>query len=290
MKNISLKRVKQLFIRELIFNWKGHMRNIGIIYVSLTCYLCFAFYNYFAMGRFVRHDLASENFSMMATICMIICFFYQVCLLSLSFSDLKTKQQRINVLMLPTTNLEKFATSIISAFIKGILFCSVAFILADLTRMAIMPIFGIVKGTLIPDFFNESIVSTLREITDGLSSYSTQHINGSVFTVWNGYEVIMEWSAALLLFTYYILMSVLFRKRALLWGSVILILGFALFAFTVIHLAKAGIITNSRPVDSMQLRYILSIVVMLALSVAGLWFSFHRYCRLQVIPQKLFNK
>lgn len=148
MKNISVSRMTLLLRRDLFSNWKRHLLQLGIIYALLTVFLCGKYYGYFspfdleafkASHPAMLQAYLEQKQAYISSSVVGIGLFYFLFVLSTSFAGISTKQQRISALMLPATNMEKYLTGILSAIVRTFLFMTVGVVLADLTRMAIMP-------------------------------------------------------------------------------------------------------------------------------------------------------
>ena len=190
MKNISVSRMTLLLRRDLFSNWKRHLLQLGIIYALLTVFLCGKYYGYFspydleafkASHPAMLQAYLEQKQAYISSSVVGIGLFYFLFVLSTSFAGISTKQQRISALMLPATNMEKYLTGILSAIVRTFLFMTVGVVLADLTRMAIMPFFDVTMGSLLPSICVDGIYNNVCFIIERFSSTTEYYYDGGSY-------------------------------------------------------------------------------------------------------------
>lgn len=292
MKNISLKRMSAILRRDLVSNWKGHLRQFGVIYSMLVGLMCMQYYKYFNIDRFEFMGGFTNEYLKMGAVetaeaVSALSIAFIVYMLTTSFAGISSKQQRISALMLPATNLEKFITGITSALIKGVVFTIIAAILADLTRMAIMPAFHITMGTLIPEIFRQGFYNDVCLFIDSLNTCRTSFTNGQIYEVWAAWRWFDVFWGYFLGCAYAIFVSALFRKKAFLWGCLLFIVGVAAFVGVVYQLDEWGVFPHvSLTMNEVSIVWLIVATALIALM---LYVSYRLFCRIQVIPRKWFS-
>ncbi|MGP1553885.1 MAG: hypothetical protein ACTTI8_06305 [Prevotella intermedia] len=194
-------------------------------------------------------------------------------------SDLKTKQQRIDELALPATNLEKFVARVIGSTLLAVVILVVAFFVADLLQMLINMLLH--KGTF------ASITVAVKDTIMKLEELDTLDVKKER-------SMLVSISMVMTLFAtnaYYILGGMLFRKSAWLKAS----LAFVLLTIIVFSLFVGYAYLVYKYTDY---------VVYIPEWVSNSWFSvtfnivqivvcyylaYRIYCRLQAINTRWLN-
>ena len=79
---------------------------------------------------------------------------------------------------------EKYLTGILSAIVRTFLFMTVGVVLADLTRMAIMPFFDVTMGSLLPSICVDGIYNNVCFIIERFSSTTEYYYDGGSYQAW----------------------------------------------------------------------------------------------------------
>lgn len=296
MKNISVSRMTLLLRRDLFSNWKRHLLQLGIIYALLTVFLCGKYYGYFspfdleafkASHPAMLQAYLEQKQAYISSSVVGIGLFYFLFVLSTSFAGISTKQQRISALMLPATNMEKYLTGILSAIVRTFLFMTVGVVLADLTRMAIMPFFDVTMGSLLPSICVDGIYNNVCFIIERFSSTTEYYYDGGSYQAWAGYKILTLNLLYLMAVFYAVFSSAMFRKRAFLWGILLFIGAMIAFAFTLLEFVKLGM----KPAHgfSMETATAITGVVSAVSYVIFTYFGYRHLKQLQVIPRKFFS-
>ena len=186
---------------------------------------------------------------------------------------MKTKQQRIAFLSLPSSNLEKFLSRFLWCTVGFFLFFCVAMVIADLLRAIFcLSIHGNVCGSVLAYHFDML----------GLASFNNPNGNFDMEIV---YAVIMVTSVALHCHSVYLLGGVFFRKFNWILTTVVCyavssLLALLTYYFDIDPVAESdGLTTTAYTVTG----------VCLLLTVLDYWASYRLFCRSQVICNKIVN-
>ena len=150
MNNFSLLRLKNVLVWDVFSNWKSYLRLfVGII-------LGFFIIQLLTMYEYIHADFTlqiQENpnikelwqgrvMEVAFSLSMVAFVGYYYLGASMILSTMKDKQNRSNFLLLPATNLEKFAERWLMCVPIIILMCLVGILGADLLRIIITPLIG----------------------------------------------------------------------------------------------------------------------------------------------------
>ena len=198
---------------------------------------------------------------------------------SMIISDLKTKQQRIDELALPATNLEKFVARAIGSTLLAVVILVVAFFVADLLQMLINMLLH--KGTF------ASITVAVKDTIMKLEELDTLDVKKER-------SMLVSISMVMTLFatnSYYILGGMLFRKSAWLKAS----LAFVLLTIIVFSLfvGYAYLIYQYTDYVVYIPEWAKSNWVSITFSIAQIavcyYLAYRIYCRLQAINTRWLN-
>ena len=245
--------------------------------------LVFTFFSVLACNPFKLEALSDETYKLaflkISGFIGVISAIYVVLSGAMIISDLKTKQQRIDELALPATNLEKFVARAIGSTLLAVVIFLVAFFVADLLQMLINMLLH--KGTF---------ASTTVMIKDAITKIRILDIKPSAE------ETFMSVSMSNILSflapnACYILGGMLFRKTAWLKTSLaLIILGIIIFSLFVgygylIYKYTDYVVYIPEWIQSKWFSTTLSIVQI----VVCYYFAYRIYCRLQAINTRWLN-
>ncbi|WP_238319719.1 hypothetical protein [Prevotella intermedia] len=245
--------------------------------------LAFTFFSVLACNPFHLEALSDEDcklaFLKISGLIGVISAIYVVLSGAMIISDLKTKQQRIDELALPATNLEKFVARTIGSTLLAVVIFLVAFFVADLLQMLINMLLH--KGTF---------ASTTVMIKDAITKIRILDIKPSAE------ETFMSVSMSNILSflapnACYILGGMLFRKTAWLKTSLaLIILGIIIFSLFVgygylVYKYTDYVVYIPEWIQSKWFSTTLSIVQI----VVCYYFAYRIYCRLQAINTRWLN-
>ena len=183
-------------------------------------------------------------------------------------SDLDTRQQRINEMMLPATNIEKFLARIILVSVVYPLLIAIAFIAAD----------GLQQLTTMLIFYGgrASLVATWYEYYQSSSTGSPLWVRAGIVILTNSFAL---------------LGGMFFRKAAWLKTLIslfVIIIGIAISLTTFAYLLYQH--TDYELVfDDNALTIVISNLICIGLTVLMYWSSYKLYTRLQVINNRWKN-
>lgn len=263
MPSFDFRRFTMLLGHELAGNWRRHLREFLVFYVVFLACIGSVFY---APSRYgigpdvVKHWTFPHETAMFESAVMAVSIAFYVLLVygvSLTFSHLYTKQQRIAWLMLPATNLEKFLARVLVYSVLWSVALLVALVLADVTRMLVFPLFGHGYSSLLP------------ELESRWRAYAEDFFDSGL-----GFQVQIVFSYVTLLTG-----SALFRRYALVKTV------FGLFLASLLLLLIADMSQFGR---FLFLDKVMMLVWNVVLIAGGLWLSWRQVSRMQVIPRHNF--
>lgn len=277
MENFNIQRFGNVCSRLVMIRKQEYFR------MFLGLMLVFTFFSVLACNPFKLEALSDETYKLaflkISGFIGVISAIYVVLSGAMIISDLKTKQERIDELALPATNLEKFVARAIGSTLLAVVILVVAFFVADLLQMLINMLLH--KGTF---------ASTTVMIKDAITKIRILDIKPSAE------ETFMSVSMSNILSflapnACYILGGMLFRKTAWLKTSLALIIpgiiisnlfvgyGYLVYKYTdyVVYIPEW--------IQSKWFSTTLSIVQI----VVCYYLAYRIYCRLQAINTRWLN-
>ncbi|MGN1253463.1 MAG: hypothetical protein ACI4T9_02660 [Prevotella sp.] len=238
------------------------------------------FFGLIAIPQLIGLILARNNntIDVTSTIAGLIFMAYLVAGVANIFTNIKTKQERINEFTLPASNLEKFVARYLQTVVGMSLAAIIGFLAGDLLQYLLTAIIGQgQQGWASALFFNfnNSFVGGFQLQSD-LAMYTLTSILGLIA-----------------LHALFLFFGSIFHKHPV--GMAILSsmgLGILTTLLTVgatkilMDLSDAGYVVY---VYDVWINVIL-IIFYLALIVFSFWFAYRKYARLQVINNRWFNK
>ena len=277
MENFNIQRFGNVCSRLVMIRKQEYFR------MFLGLMLVFTFFSVLACNPFKLEALSDETYKLaflkISGFIGVISAIYVVLSGAMIISDLKTKQQRIDELALPATNLEKFVARAIGSTLLAVVILVVAFFVADLLQMLINMLLH--KGTF------ASITVAVKDTIMKLEELDTLDVKKER-------SMLVSISMVMTLFAtnaYYILGGMLFRKSAWLKAS----LAFVLLTIIVFSLFVGYAYLVYKYTDY---------VVYIPEWVSNSWFSvtfnivqivvcyylaYRIYCRLQAINTRWLN-
>ncbi len=291
MKNFALRRFGQVVRRDLLENRKRNLRYLLSIYVGCLAIETVIFYKpslhgiarwwlaqagwrHWSSPELFRAEAESLWFADVVPAFFLFLAFVLLLAASCVFENLKTKTGRIAYLTLPATNAEKYLSRYLWATVGVAVAFVVAFVAADLTRMALFPLFGHGFGSMVPSFFERFV---------GCGQFS--HAVRSAFPASLDYVLFFLFFVELGLFVHvvYLLGGTLLRKHPFLMTTLAGIAFLAMLAIVKDYGAFFWL-KNFR-VDT-TVRLVGTDVFLLALIVGGYWVSYRAFTRIQVVGRK----
>lgn len=277
MENFNIQRFGNVCSRLVMIRKQEYFR------MFLGLMLVFTFFSVLACNPFKLEALSDETYKLaflkISGFIGVISAISVVLSGAMIISDLKTKQQRIDELALPATNLEKFVARAIGSTLLAVVIFLVAFFVADLLQMLINMLLH--KGTF------ASITVAVKDIIMKLEELDTLDVKKER-------SMLVSISMVMMLFAtnaYYILGGMLFRKSAWLKAS----LAFVLLTIIVFSLFVGYAYLVYKYTDYVVyipgwLNNDLGLVIFNTIQiVVCYYFAYRIYCKLQAINTRWLN-
>ncbi|ATV30235.1 hypothetical protein [Prevotella intermedia] len=277
MENFNIQRFGNVCSRLVMIRKKEYFR------MFLGLMLVFTFFSVLACNPFKLEALSDETYKLaflkISGLIGVISFIIVVLSGSMIISDLKTKQQRIDELALPATNLEKFVARVIGSTLLAVVILVVAFFVADLLQMLINMLLH--KGTFAS--ITVAVKDTIMKTRD-FDITPFQHETAMATLI----STLLSFLGAN---TTYVLGGMLFRKSAWLKTSLALIL-LAIIVFSLfvgyaylVYKYTDYVVYIPEWVSNSWFSVTFNIVQI----VVCYYFAYRIYCRLQAINTRWLN-
>ena len=260
MKNsFNISRFWQVLKWTFANNRQSVVKMLWIWTAIFVCYFLFTLFHYSSI-----HLVTSVGKGLFVGIFFILLIvFPSITLKSIN----KNRQHRLNTLMLPATNTEKFLSLIITVFCTYILTMVAAFLIADGVQFLVSTIFrlndtGFVTAKLYQAYMSNRMAGTNVGSQDMLFS--------TMLTIW--------------VISVYLLGGMFFRRYAGLFVS----LGFFLILMAIGYFGSRYEPDYMIEIDKDAFLYGTSLVLAI-LSLLNVWLSYRLFCRLQLINHKWIN-
>lgn len=277
MKHFEFRRFGRILAHDIQENRTKNLRDFAWLYVANFLLIAAYFYTpsregLDGMPAGLAEDILFSRTNAAVLICFTLVSYYAM---SRVFSNFRTKQLRIANLMLPGTNLEKYLSRILQYTVFYVVAFFVAYVLADLTRMLVFPVFGHSFPSLVPN-----MVEGIADIVSGWHSiYNRTALPGvSAGEIMALSVVANVWSYSCML-----LGSAFYRKRAFLYT---LLTGLGIF----IAMGVLGDLFLGNIHFSLENPFLWMSVVFGVLACVNVWLSYRLFIRMQVIPYKYLRK
>ena len=260
----SLTRLGLLLKREYSVNWKQHVYRLLAIYGT---FLVTLFMTMLTNDPYTPSALTIHHFTeIVAFVCGVVSMVY----LSQMMKPMETKTSRINYLMLPATNAEKFVSRLLMATIGFWITAIVALAFATASRYIFMP-FMYVN----PDLYHPIFGNVMAELFDfSCQIHDIKGIIMSNFEVGMFVVILVIWG-----YTIYMLGGNIWYKNAFIKTvaamNVITILG----NIVLISLISAFGITK----ENFTILLNTATGVFTVLAIVNIWLSYRLFRRAQVI-------
>lgn len=266
-------------------NWKTNMYRLIACYSGAAMAFLFGMYGVLSGDKVETGEIQYESFcNTFHSILTFVTFFYLMVCATRIMEVMNTKNKRISYMMLPATNGEKFISRGIYVCITSMVIFFVGLFFAELTRLALLPLFDAPKE--FSSFCLFDIIS--------VSFYDTIHINPEAYGTSSTFiPYLFLISNGLWGHSIYILGGTYFRKHPFVktWG--ICMMAFIIFAYIFINLSRESIILSIENetlwADTEVILQILSIIF-LAFTVFNWTLSYHLFRNSQITDRKLFRR
>ena len=260
----SLTRLGLLLKREYSVNWKQHAYRLLAIYGTFLVVL------FFQLLISEPNEAVSQTIHHFSSIVGFVCGVVSMVYLAQMMKPMETKTSRINYLMLPATNAEKFVSRLLMAIVGFWITAIVALALATASRYLFMP-FMYVN----PDLYHPIFGNVMAELFDfSCQIHDIKGIIMSNFEVGMFVVMLVIWG-----YTIYMLGGNIWYKNAFIKTvaamTVITILG----NIVLISLISAFGITK----EDFTILLNTATGVFTVLAIVNIWLSYRLFRRAQVI-------
>ncbi len=285
-KTFDLHRFGMVLRWDLLTNWKSYFYSIaglaiGIIMLSISMLYSFPHSHFIVEGDLGNYY--EGNMTGFLTAIVILFFFISPCNI---FSNMKTKLQRENFMMLPANNLEKYAARFLMMSVGSILMMLIATLIADFVQF-------VLSFFMTPGYHASIIGSSLSQIYKA----ATNTGDNPICILAGQYKIdaaILGWSFLTMIYSFCLLGGTFFRKQPIILTAVSGIIIFMIIGYCGSELEEWGAFdffkhfNYDNPGTSLCIAIFWS-VVFLALAAFSLWASYKLFTRMQVICNKWIN-
>lgn len=285
-KTFDLHRFGMVLRWDLLTNWKSYFYSIaglaiGIIMLSISMLHSFPHSHFIVEGDLGNYY--EGNMTGFLAAIVILFFFISPCNI---FSNMKTKLQRENFMMLPANNLEKYAARFLMMSVGSILMMLIATLIADFVQF-------VLSFFMTPGYHASIIGSSLSQIYKA----ATNTGDNLICILAGQYKIdaaILGWSFLTMIYSFCLLGGTFFRKQPIILTAVSGIIIFMIIGYCGSELEEWGAFdffkhfNYDNPGTSLCIAIFWS-VVFLALAAFSLWASYKLFTRMQVICNKWIN-
>lgn len=285
-KTFDLHRFGMVLRWDLLTNWKSYFYSIaglaiGIIMLSISMLYSFPHSHFIVEGDLGNYY--EGNMTVFLAAIVILFFFISPCNI---FSNMKTKLQRENFMMLPANNLEKYAARFLMMSVGSILMMLIATLIADFVQF-------VLSFFMTPGYHASIIGSSLSLIYKA----ATNTGDNLICILAGQYKIdaaILGWSFLTMIYSFCLLGGTFFRKQPIILTAVSGIIIFMIIGYCGSELEEWGAFdffkhfNYDNPGTSLCIAIFWS-VVFLALAAFSLWASYKLFTHMQVICNKWIN-
>jgi hypothetical protein len=285
----SIHRVGALMRRDLMENHKWYLKTIISLLIAMLLAFILKMNGYTTILYADEDGVAGSLFAnSMGTIFYIIYTWVAMGLSALVLSNMKTKEQRINFLMVPATRIEKYLSRVLLLVVAPLFVLILVVLVADILHMFLslfMGVPGVTDHWIFPAFLHRFSFSTLEysalqyPVLAGLLSYMMFFWTQSLFVlggcVFNKSPLLKTLGVLLLLF---IAMGIL--------GSSIALHHIEFFHDLYFHFDEWQ---GAHKWFSLDLAFSLASVLLFWFTVLNYWLGYRLFSRKQIIRPKLFG-
>lgn len=290
--NFSFTRLMAVMKRDMMGNWKTNLYRFIGVYTGAAMAFLFGMYGILSSDRGETGEAQYAGFcDTFHSILIFVTFFYLLICASRIMEVINTKNKRISYMMLPATTGEKFISRVIYVCIISMVIFFVGLFFAELTRLALLPLFNA------PEEFHRFCLFDIMSV----SFYDTIHINPEAY---GGSSTFMPYlfliSNGLWGHSIYILGGTYFRKQPFrkTWG--ICMAAFFLILYLLVNISDEGSLIYilkwmedlADKSSCINEEVIFSTISMffLVLTVINWTLSYHLFRNSQITDRKLFRR
>ena len=285
-KTFDLHRFGMVLRWDLLTNWKSYFYSIAGLAIGIIMLPISMLYSFPHSHFIVEGDLGNYyegNMTVFLAAIFILFIFISACNI---FSNMKTKLQRENFMMLPANNLEKYAARFLMMSVGSILMMLIATLIADFVQF-------VLSFFMTPGYHASIIGSSLSQIYKAATNTGDNPIS----ILAGQYKIdaaILGWSFLTMIYSFCLLGGTFFRKQPIILTAVSGIIIFMIIGYCGSELEEWGAFdffkhfNYDNPGTSLCIAIFWS-VVFLALAAFSLWASYKLFTRMQVICNKWIN-
>ena len=285
-KTFDLHRFGMVLRWDLLTNWKSYFYSIAGLAICIIMLSISMLYSFPHSHFIVEGDLGNYyegNMTGFLAAIVILFFFISPCNI---FSNMKTKLQRENFMMLPANNLEKYAARFLMMSVGSILMMLIATLIADFVQF-------VLSFFMTPGYHASIIGSSLSQIYKA----ATNTGDNPICILAGQYKIdaaILGWSFLTMIYSFCLLGGTFFRKQPIILTAVSGIIIFMIIGYCGSELEEWGAFdffkhfNYDNPGTSLCIAIFWS-VVFLGLAAFSLWASYKLFTRMQVICNKWIN-
>lgn len=285
-KTFDLHRFGMVLRWDLLTNWKSYFYSIAGLAIGIIMLPISMLYSFPHSHFIVEGDLGNYyegNMTVFLAAIVILFFFISPCNI---FSNMKTKLQRENFMMLPANNLEKYAARFLMMSVGSILMMLIATLIADFVQF-------VLSFFMTPGYHASIIGSSLSQIYKA----ATNTGDNPICILAGQYKIdaaILGWSFLTMIYSFCLLGGTFFRKQPIILTAVSGIIIFMIIGYCGSKLEEWGAFDFFKHFNYDNPGTFLCIaifwsVVFLALAAFSLWASYKLFTRMQVICNKWIN-
>lgn len=289
--NFSFTRLMAVMKRDMMENWKTNLYRFIGVYTGAAMAFLFGMNGILSSGRGETGEAQYAGFcDTFHSILIFVTFFYLLICASRIMEVMNTKNKRISYMMLPATTGEKFISRVIYVCIISMVIFFVGLFFAELTRLALLPLFNA------PEEFHRFCLFDIMSV----SFYDTIHINPEAYGASSTFiPYLFLISNGLWGHSIYILGGTYFRKHPFVktWGICMAV--FFLIVFTLINISDEGTLlymfkwienlVNKNSWINENVIFTTISMFFLVLTVINWTLSYHLFRNSQITDRKLFT-
>ena len=295
-KTFDLHRFGMVLRWDLLTNRKSYFCSIAGLAIGIIMLSIPMLYN-FPSSRVIRAGGDLSDYYRCSIVGFLAALFMLFIFISACniFSNMKTKLQRENFLMLPANNLEKYAARFLMASVGSILIMLIATLIGDFVQF-------VLSFFMTPGYHASIIGSALSQIYKAATNTGNNPNcifarNPIYILVWQYKidEALLGGSFLIMIYSFTLLGGTFFRKQPIILTAVSGIIIFMIIGYCGNKLEEWGVFgvhyyeNYYSQAPTLSMTTIFWSVVFLALAAGSLWASYKLFTRMQVICNKWIN-
>lgn len=283
--NFSFTRLMAVMKRDMMENWKTNLYRLIACYSGAAMAFLFGMYGVLSGNRGETGETQYLGFcNTFHSILIFVTFFYLMICASRIMEVMNTKNKRISYMMLPATIGEKFISRVIYVCIISMVIFFIGLFFAELTRLALLPLFDAPE-----EFYRFCLFDIMSVSLD-----DTIRLNPGLYTGENSVEIISYLfviSNCLWGHSIYILGGTYFKKHPFVktWGIMIALFVIAAYIFGNM-IAKELFLYFDPTDENFWIGTNTISIVFLVLTVINWTLSYHLFRNSQITDRKLFRR